>query len=166
MIRIKDRILPGVIVRPHRHSVFEPCLVQIQRNLRLIILISSEIVWLEPQFCRQYCLPGQPITARQVWWPQFCPENGLSGRVWYCFQLCCRVSLVPNIRVLDRFKAKDLKIGSFVKIGFVRCFRCNASTVFHNSVSSNNPFSTQVWCNNRIHLELLQQQLLLSDYFL
>ena len=78
-------------------------------------MISSEIVWLEPQFCRQYCLPGQPITARLVWWPQFCPENGLSGRVWYCFQLCCRVTLVPNIRVLDRFKAKDLKIGSYYK---------------------------------------------------
>ena len=31
------------------------------------------------------------------------------------------VLLKPNIRVLDRFKAKDLKIGSFVKIGFVRC---------------------------------------------
>ena len=32
------------------------------------------------------------------------------------------VLLKPKIRVLDRFKAKDLKIGSFVKIGFVRCF--------------------------------------------
>ena len=32
------------------------------------------------------------------------------------------VLIKPKIRVLDRFKAKDLKIGSFVKIGFVRCF--------------------------------------------
>ena len=31
------------------------------------------------------------------------------------------VLLKPKIRVLDRFKAKDLKNGSFVKIGFVRC---------------------------------------------
>ena len=31
------------------------------------------------------------------------------------------VLIKPKIRVLDRFKAKDLKIKSFVKIGFVRC---------------------------------------------
>ena len=31
------------------------------------------------------------------------------------------VLIKPKIRVLDRFKAKDLKIGSFVKLGFVRC---------------------------------------------
>ena len=31
------------------------------------------------------------------------------------------VLIKPKIRVLDRFKAKDLKIGSFVKIGLVRC---------------------------------------------
>ena len=31
------------------------------------------------------------------------------------------VLLKPKIRVLDCFKEKDLKIESFVKIGFVRC---------------------------------------------
>ena len=58
------------------------------------------------------------------------------------------VLIKPKIRVLDRFKAKDLKIGSFVKIGFVRCssirtFSRTNSTTRYSEISLNE-FSCQM----------------------
>ena len=105
--------------------MFEPCLVQIHHNLlqpstsqkrNIIQHFTRCLYFIHPTQSILYTLHVQATQNRNVTTKD--PPLGASLGPSLAF------ALKPKIRVLDRFKAKDLKIGSFGKIGFVGCFSC------------------------------------------